>query len=176
MICIFPFAKGIVGGDCTFYTEIPACLKDDANSIAMLLHDYLVPKIWNFTIAVSDNDTIEGNADIDDFIQRAGAWLASTFPAYDVRINAFNSLKTKLLDEVSSESINKFNDAPQTPYIAGETDGDDHLTNLTKNIQTSQVTTNANRRGEKRNGHGCFFDCFIDCLFHDIFLYMIINV
>lgn len=77
--------------------------------------------------------------DIKSFVSRVAAWLMGTYPKYKKLLDLYKAQETKLMDKLTTNTSGKtrFNDMPQSPIAAGDIDGDDHLTNLTKDDNES---------------------------------------
>ena len=71
-------------------------------------------------------------------------WISST-EKYSLLIQNLNNNKSKLLDDVKSSSIARFNDTPQN---SGDFSDDNHTSNITKTENSSNVGTMMQRLNE----------------------------
>ena len=124
--------------------------------VITLLRDFILPRCGYCNVVTSEtkfddvlnapkeydvpptsfNDTPE---EIRSFVARVGAWLAATYPKYKKLLDLYEAQETKLMDKLTTNTSGKtrFNDMPQSPIATGDIDGDDHLTNLTKDDNES---------------------------------------
>jgi hypothetical protein len=137
----------------TALTE-PAALASD--EVIELLATYVLPKCYYCDVCISDTDysavlddtrqkDVEASTfadapeEIKSFVSRVAAWLMGTYPKYKKLLDLYKAQETKLMDKLTTTTSGKtrFNDMPQSPIAAGDIDGDDHLTNLTKDDNES---------------------------------------
>ena len=73
------------------------------------------------------------------------SWWMSSSDKYSLLIQNLNNNKSKLLDDVKSSSIARFNDTPQN---SGDFSDDNHTSNITKTESSSNVSTMMARLNE----------------------------
>ena len=109
--------------------------------------EYIWPRFYNEAIIYTDTDEIE------DFVEKfcetkAGqilAWWQSSSEKYSLLIQNLEANKSKLLDDVKSASISRFNDTPQN---SGDFSDDNHTSTVTKTENSSNVGTMMARLNE----------------------------
>lgn len=109
--------------------------------------DYIWPRFYQEAIIYTDLDESE------DFVEKfcrtkAGqiiAWWRSSSEKYSMLIQNLEANKTKLLDDVKSASISRFNDTPQN---SGDFSDDQHTSTVTKTENSSNVGTMMQRLNE----------------------------
>ena len=109
--------------------------------------DYIWPRFYQEVVVYVDSDENE------DFLEKfcrtkAGqimAWWQSSTEKYSMLIQNFENNKSKLLDDVKSSSIARFNDTPQN---SGDFSDDNHTSNITKTESSSNVGTMMQRLNE----------------------------
>ena len=108
---------------------------------------YIWPRFYQEAIIYVDSDETE------DFVQKFArtksgqifAWWQSSTEKYGLLIQNLNNNKSKLLDDVKSSSIARFNDTPQN---SGDFSDDPHTSNITKTESSSNVGTMMQRLNE----------------------------
>ena len=109
--------------------------------------EYIWPRFYNETIIYTDTDEIENF--VEKFIEtKAGqimSWWQSSTEKYSLLIQNLTANKTKLLDDVKSASISRFNDTPQN---SGDFSDDQHTSTVTKTENSSNVGTMMARLNE----------------------------
>lgn len=133
-------------------------------TIKTLIGDYVIPSLYDMTIALVDDwDTEETEAAIKERTYRSIlSWLKRTREVHKKIIEASN---VELMKSVENVTKTYFNDTPQSP----NPDLDNHTTNYTKNVNTSDLGTPASRIDEIRrlyenefqNWYNEFFQSFI---------------
>ena len=73
------------------------------------------------------------------------SWLQSSSEKYSLLIQNLTANKNKLLDDVKSASISRFNDTPQN---SGDFSDDNHTSTITKTENSSNVGTMMARLNE----------------------------
>ena len=109
--------------------------------------EYIWPRFYNEAIIYTDTDEIE------DFVEKfcetkAGqimSWWQSSSEKYSLLIQNLEANKSKLLDDVKSVSISRFNDTPQN---SGDFSDDQHTSTATKTENSSNVGTMMARLNE----------------------------
>ena len=109
--------------------------------------EYLWPRFYQEAVIYVDLDESE------DFVEKfcstkAGqimSWWMSSTEKYSLLIQNLEANKTKLLDDVKSASISRFNDTPQN---SGDFSDDNHTSTVTKTENSSNVGTMMARLNE----------------------------
>ena len=109
--------------------------------------EYIWPRFYNEAIIYTDSDETE------DFVEKfcrtkAGqimAWWQSSSEKYSMLIQNLTANKAKLLDDVKSSSVARFNDTPQN---SGDFSDDQHTSTMTKTENSSNVGTMMQRLNE----------------------------
>ena len=109
--------------------------------------DYIWPRFYNEVVVYTDSDETE------DFTEKFAitkvgqifAWWLSSVEKYSMLIQNLNANKAKLLDDVKSSSISRFNDTPQN---SGDFSDDNHTSTVTKTENSSNVGTMMARLNE----------------------------
>ena len=117
---------------------------DEANKC---FRDYIWPRFYQESIIYTDSDEDE------DFVEKfcrtkvgqIMAWWMSSSEKYSMLIQNLSNNKAKLLDDVKSSSIARFNDTPQN---SGDFSDDNHTSNITKTENSSNVGTMMQRLNE----------------------------
>lgn len=108
---------------------------------------YIWPRFYQEAIIYADLDKNE------DFVEKFArtkvghifAWWQSSTEKYSLLIQNLEANKTKLLDDVKSASISRFNDTPQN---SGDFSDDNHTSTVTKTENSSNVGTMMARLNE----------------------------
>ena len=108
---------------------------------------YIWPRFYQEAIIYADLDKNE------DFIEKfcstkvgqIFAWWMSSTEKYSLLMQNLEANKTKLLDDVKSASISRFNDTPQN---SGDFSDDQHTSTVTKTENSSNVGTMMARLNE----------------------------
>ena len=108
---------------------------------------YIWPRFYQEAIIYTDLDKNE------DFLEKfcrtkvgqIFAWWQSSSEKYSLLIQNLSNNKAKLLDDVKSSSIARFNDTPQN---SGDFSDDNHTSNITKTESSSNVGTMMQRLNE----------------------------
>ena len=109
--------------------------------------NYIWPRFYQEAIIYADLDKNE------DFVEKfcrtkvgqIMSWWQSSSEKYGLLIKNLNNNKTKLLDDVKSASISRFNDTPQN---SGDFSDDQHTSTVTKTENSSNVGTMMARLNE----------------------------
>ena len=109
--------------------------------------NYIWPRFYQEAIIYVDSDADE------DFVKKFArtkvgqifAWWKSSMDKYVILIQNLEANKTKLLDDVKSSSISRFNDTPQN---SGDFSDDNHTSTVTKTENSSNVGTMMSRLNE----------------------------
>ena len=120
---------------------------NDSNEMLTCFHDYIWPRFYNEAIIYTDTD------EIDDFVEKFAetkvgqiiSWWLSSSEKYSLLIQNLEANKSKLLDDVKSASISRFNDTPQN---SGDFSDDNHTSTVTKTENSSNVGTMMARLNE----------------------------
>ena len=108
---------------------------------------FIWPRFYQEAIIYVDSDESE------DFVEKfcrtkAGqimSWWQSSSEKYIMLIQNFENNKAKLLDDVKSSSVARFNDTPQN---SGDFSDDNHTSNITTTTSSSNVGTMMQRLNE----------------------------
>ena len=109
--------------------------------------EYIWPRFYQEAIIYADLDKNE------DFVEKfcrtkvgqIMPWWQSSTEKYSMLIQNLNNNKSKLLDDVKSASISRFNDTPQN---SGDFSDDQHTSTTTKTENSSNVATMMQRLNE----------------------------
>ena len=109
--------------------------------------DYIWPRFYKEAIIYVDSDENE------DFVKKFAetkvgqimSWWQSSSEKYSLLIQNLEANKSKLLDDVKSSSIARFNDTPQN---SGDFSDDNHTSTVTKTENSSNVGTMMSRLNE----------------------------
>ena len=110
-------------------------------------HDYIWPRFYQEVVIYVDSDESE------DFVEKFARtkvgqifafWISST-EKYSLLIQNLEANKAKLLDDVKSSSVARFNDTPQN---SGDFSDDNHTSTVTKTENSSNVGTMMSRLNE----------------------------
>ena len=108
---------------------------------------YIWPRFYQEAIIYVDSDETEGF--VEKFCRtKAGqimAWWQSSTEKYVLLIQNLENNKQKLLDDVKSSSVARFNDTPQN---SGDFSDDNHTSTITKTENSSNVGTMMQRLNE----------------------------
>ena len=119
----------------------------ETDEASKCFHDYIWPRFYQEAIIYADSDESE------DFVKKFArtkvgqimAWWQSSSEKYSMLIQNLNNNKSKLLDDVKSSSVARFNDTPQN---SGDFSGDEHTSNITTTTSSSNVGTMMQRLNE----------------------------
>lgn len=119
----------------------------ESNESTICFHDYIWPRFYQEFVVYVDLDESE------DFVKKFAetkvgqifAWWSSSSEKYSLLIQNLENNKTKLLDDVKSASISRFNDTPQN---SGDFSDDNHTSTVTKTENSSNVGTMMARLNE----------------------------
>ena len=109
--------------------------------------EYIWPRFYNEAIIYTDLD--ESESFLEKFcktkVGQIFAWFKASTEKYGLLIQNLNNNKQKLLDDVKSTSISRFNDTPQN---SGDFSDDQHTSTATKTENSSNVGTMMARLNE----------------------------
>ena len=119
----------------------------DSSEASKCFHDYVWPRFYQETIIYVDSDESEDL--VEKFaktkVGQIFAWWLSSSEKYSMLIQNLTANKSKLLDDVKSSSISRFNDTPQN---SGDFSDDNHTSTVTKTENSSNVSTMMARLNE----------------------------
>ena len=119
----------------------------ETNEAITCFKNYIWPRFYQEAIIYTDSD--ESESFVEKFCRtKAGqiiSWWISSMEKYSMLIQNLNANKTKLLDDVKSSSIARFNDTPQN---SGDFSDDNHTSNITTTTNSSNVGTMMQRLNE----------------------------
>ena len=127
------------------YSEIEGTIEDAQGYECFV--NYIWPRFYQEAIIYTDSDETE------DFVKKFArtkvgqifAWWKSSIDKYSMLIQNLENNKQKLLDDVKSSSISRFNDTPQN---SGDFSDDQHTSTATKTENSSNVGTMMQRLNE----------------------------
>ena len=126
--------------------SVPATLTETEEA-KTCFKEYIWPRFYQEAIIYTDSDETENF--LEKFCRtKAGqimSWWQSSTEKYSLLIQNFENNKAKLLDDVKSSSIARFNDTPQN---SGDFSDDNHTSNITKTESSSNVGTMMQRLNE----------------------------
>lgn len=112
-----------------------------SNYIDICWQNYIWPKFYDKAICYTDDDTIADDDSAKVFASFIGpiiAWMSSSDTKFSLLIANQEANKTKLLGQIKSSSVNRFNDTPQNQ---GQFEDDSHNTNFTKTESATDGAT-----------------------------------
>ena len=112
-----------------------------SNYIDICWQNYIWPKFYDKAICYTDDDEIADNESYKVFAYFTGpiiAWMSSSDTKFSLLIANQEANKTKLLDQIKSSSVNRFNDTPQNQ---GQFEDNSHNTNVTKTENATDGAT-----------------------------------
>ena len=118
--------------------------EDEANTC---FRDYIWPRFYQEFVVYTDSDETEDFFEkfCKNKIGQIYAWWISSTEKYVLLIKNLTANKNKLLDDVKSASISRFNDTPQN---SGDFSDDNHTSTVTKTENSSNVGTMMARLNE----------------------------
>ena len=124
-----------------------AAYADETAETLKCFREYIWPRFYQEAIIYVDSDESE------DFVEKFDrtkvgqimSWWNASSEKYSMLIQNLNNNKSKLLDDVKSSSIARFNDTPQN---SGDFSDDNHTSNITKTENSSNVGTMMQRLNE----------------------------
>ena len=127
------------------YSEIEGTIEDAQGYECFV--NYIWPRFYQEAIIYVDSDEDE------DLVKKFArtkvgqimAWWQSSSEKYSLLIQNLNNNKSKLLDDVKSSSVARFNDTPQN---SGDFSDDAHTSTVTKTENSSNVGTMMARLNE----------------------------
>ena len=119
----------------------------ETNESITCFRNYIWPRFYQEFVVYTDTDEIE------DFVEKfcetkvgqIFAWWTASSEKYSLLIRNLTANKNKLLDDVKSASISRFNDTPQN---SGDFSDDNHTSTVTKTENSSNVGTMMARLNE----------------------------
>ena len=122
-----------------------------SNYIDICWQNYIWPKFYDKAICYTDDDTIADDDSAKVFASFMGpiiASMSSSDTKFSLLIANQEANKTKLLGQIKSSSVSRFNDTPQNQ---GEFEDNSHNTNVTKTENATDGTTLLARLNEIEN-------------------------
>ena len=122
-----------------------------SNYIDICWQNYIWPKFYDKAICYTDDDTIADDDSAKVFASFMGpivAWMSSSDTKFSLLIANQEANKMKLLGQIKSSSVSRFNDTPQNQ---GEFEDNSHNTNVTKTENATDGTTLLARLNEIEN-------------------------
>ena len=112
-----------------------------SNYIDICWQNYIWPKFYDKVICYTDDDEIADNESAKVFANFVGpiiAWMNASNTKFSLLIANQEANKDKLLQQIKSSSVNRFNDTPQNQ---GQFEDDSHNTNVTKTENATDGAT-----------------------------------
>ena len=112
-----------------------------SNYINICWQDYIWPKFYDKAICYTDDDEIADNESYKVFAKFVGpiiAWMSSSDTKFSLLIANQEANKDKLLQQIKSSSVNRYNDTPQNQ---GQFEDNSHNTNFTKTESATDGAT-----------------------------------
>lgn len=103
--------------------------------------EYIWPKFYDRAICYTDDDEIADNESYKvfaDFVGPIISWMSASDNKFSLLIANQEANKTKLLDQIKSSSVNRYNDTPQNQ---GQFEDNSHNTNVTKTENATDGAT-----------------------------------
>lgn len=107
--------------------------------------NYIWPRFYQEAIIYVDSDEDFAKKFCRTKVGQIFAWWTSSTEKYSLLIQNLENNKAKLLDDVKSASISRFNDTPQN---SGDFSDDQHTSTVTKTENSSNVGTMMSRLNE----------------------------
>ena len=127
------------------FTEAPYL--DETLETLTCFKNYIWPRFYQEAIIYVDSD--ESESFVEKFcrtkVGQIMAWWISSTDKYSLLLRNLNNNKSKLLDDVKSSSVARFNDTPQN---SGDFSDDNHTSTVTKTENSSNVSTMMARLNE----------------------------
>ena len=112
-----------------------------SNYIDICWQEHIWPKFYDKAICYTDDDEVADDDSEKVFSNFTGpiiAWMTSSDTKFSLLISNQEANKTKLLDQIKSSSVNRFNDTPQNK---GTFEDNEHNTNVTKTENATDGAT-----------------------------------
>ena len=112
-----------------------------SNYIDICWQEHIWPKFYDKAICYTDDDEVaddDSEKVFSNFIGPIIAWMTSSDTKFSLLISNQEANKTKLLDQIKSSSVNRFNDTPQNK---GTFEDNEHNTNVTKTENATDGAT-----------------------------------
>lgn len=103
--------------------------------------EHIWTKFYDKAICYTDDDEVaddDSEKVFSNFIGPIIAWMTSSDTKFSLLISNQEANKTKLLDQIKSSSVNRFNDTPQNK---GTFEDNEHNTNVTKTENATDGAT-----------------------------------
>lgn len=112
-----------------------------SNYIDICWQEHIWPKFYDKAICYTDDDEVaddDSEKVFSNFIGPIIAWMTSSDTKFSLLISNQEANKTKLLDQIKSSSVNRYNDTPQNQ---GQFEDNEHNTNVTKTENATDGAT-----------------------------------
>ena len=126
---------------CGWIAPNAAWINSFSNYIDICWQEHIWPKFYDKAICYTDDDEIaddDSEKVFSNFIGPIIAWMTSSDTKFSLLISNQEANKTKLLDQIKSSSVNRFNDTPQNQ---GQFEDNEHNTNVTKTENATDGAT-----------------------------------
>ena len=142
--------------DKTLSAFLNACLRKssfatfnftETNESQTCFKNYIWPRFYQEVVVYVDSD--ESESFVEKFcrtkVGQIMSWWTSSIEKYSLLIQNLTANKNKLLDDVKSASVSRFNDTPQN---SGDFSDDNHTSTVTRTENSSNVGTMMARLNE----------------------------
>lgn len=112
-----------------------------SNYIDICWQEHIWTKFYDKAICYTDDDEVaddDSEKVFSNFIGPIIAWMTSSDTKFSLLISNQEANKTKLLDQIKSSSVNRYNDTPQNK---GTFEDNEHNTNVTKTENATDGAT-----------------------------------
>ena len=132
---------------CLKYVKFSSVSEAETTESVECFRNYIWPRFYQEAIIYVDSD--ESESFVEKFcrtkVGQIFSWWKSSSEKYSLLIQNLEANKSKLLDDVKSASISRFNDTPQN---SGDFSDDNHTSTVTKTENSSNVGTMMARLNE----------------------------
>ena len=127
--------------NCGLTAPNAAWINSFSNYIDICWQEHIWPKFYDKAICYTDDDEVaddDSEKVFSNFIGPIIAWMTSSDTKFSLLIANQEANKTKLLDQIKSSSVNRYNDTPQNK---GTFEDNEHNTNVTKTENATDGAT-----------------------------------
>ena len=133
--------------NCLKYVKYSSVSEAETTESVNCFRNYIWPRFYQEAIIYTDSD--ESESFVEKFcrtkVGQIFSWWMSSTEKYSLLIQNLSNNKAKLLDDVKSSSVARFNDTPQN---SGDFSDDQHTSNITTTTSSSNVGTMMQRLNE----------------------------
>ena len=134
--------------NCGWQAPTAAWKNSFSNYLDICWQEYIWPKFYDKAICYTDDENVaddDSEKVFSNFIGPIIAWMSSSDAKFSILIKNQEDNKTKLLEQIKSQSVQRYNDTPQNQ---GEYDDNAHNTTTTKTEAYSDGGTVLSRLNE----------------------------